>query len=208
MERNIEQTQIQDYLEMLVLKQQEEVYWIVHGNVLVSTDMGFSLEMYKTKVDNHILNSSISLMTSILEQNGDTYKDNFPISINPCEYHFSSEEDLANWKDKYKIPKEASAEEAIYIFKDKYEIESEEIEEIRRILAIRYAISTEGYSATKSIEISSSISRQSAVMLQENGSGLTGVNVVIEPIRKYPGEQPAHDFSKAYLIIKTLLVDT
>lgn len=185
MERNIEQTQIQDYLEMLVLKQQEEVYWIVHGNVLVSTDMGFSLEMYKTKVDNHILNSSISLMTSILEQNGDTYKDNFPISINPCEYHFSSEEDLANWKDKYKIPKEASAEEAIYIFKDKYEIESEEIEEIRRILAIRYAISTEGYSATKSIEISSSISRQSAVMLQENSSALTGVNITVEPIRQY-----------------------
>ena len=185
MERNIEQTQIQDYLEMLVLKQQEEVYWIVHGNVLVSTDMGFSLEMYKTKVDNHILNSSISLMTSILEQNGDTYKDNFPISINPCEYHFSSEEDLANWKDKYKIPKEASAEEAIYIFKDKYEIESEKIEEIRRILAIRYAISTEGYSATKSIEISSSISRQSAVMLQENSSALTGVNITVEPIRQY-----------------------
>lgn len=26
----------------------------------------------------------------------------------------------------------------------------------------------------------------------------------LEPIRKYPGEQPAHDFSKAYLIIKTL----
>ena len=141
--------------------------------------------MYKTKVDNNILNSSISLMTGILEQNGDVYKDTFPISINPCEYHFSSEEELAKWKEKYKIPKEASAEEALYIFKDKYEIESEEINEIRRILAIRYAISTEGYSATKSIEISSSISRQSAVMLQENSSKLTGVNITVEPIRQY-----------------------
>ena len=123
------------------------------GNVLVSTDMGFSLEMYKTKVEDNILNNSISLMTRILSNNGDTYKDNFPITINPFEYKFSSEEELSNWKKKYKIPNEASAEEAFYIMRDYYEIESEEVEEIRRILAIRYAISTEGYSATKSIQI-------------------------------------------------------
>ena len=147
--------------------------------------MGFSLEMYKTKVDSSILNNSISIMTRILEQNGDSYKDDFPISINPCQYNFSSEEELSKWKEKYKIPEEASAEEALYIFRDKYEIESEDIGEIRRILAIRYAITTEGYSTTKSIQISSSISRQSAVMLQENGSELTGVNITVEPIRQY-----------------------
>ena len=155
------------------------------GNVLVSTDMGFSLEMYKTKVEDNILNNSISLMTRILANNGDTYIDDFPISINPYEYHFSSEEKLEEWKKRYDIPREASAEEAFYIVRDYYNIKSEDAEEIRRILAIRYAISTKGYSATKSIEISSSISRESAVMLQENSSGLTGVNVVIEPVRKY-----------------------
>lgn len=141
--------------------------------------------MYKTKVDSSILNNSISIMTRILEQNGDSYKDNFPISINPCQYNFSSEEELANWKEKYKIPEEASAEEALFIFRDKYEIESEDIGEIRRILAIRYAITTEGYSTTRSIQISPNISRQSAVMLQENGSELTGVNITVEPIRQY-----------------------
>ena len=141
--------------------------------------------MYKTKVDSSILNNSISIMTRILEQNGDSYKDNFPISINPCQYNFSSEEELANWKEKYRIPEEASAEEALFIFRDKYEIESEDIGEIRRILAIRYAITTEGYSTTRSIQISPNISRQSAVMLQENGSELTGVNITVEPIRQY-----------------------
>ncbi len=147
--------------------------------------MGFSLEMYKTKVDDDVLNNSISLMTRILEMNGDSYIDNFPISINPYEYHFSSEEELEEWKKKYKIPEQASPQEAMYIVKDKYKIESEDAEEIRRILAIRYAISTQGYSVTKSIQISPSISRKSAVMLHENSSDLTGVNIVVEPIRKY-----------------------
>ena len=42
-----------------------------------------------------------------------------------------------------------------------------------------------GYSATKSIQISEEISRNSAVQLQERSEELTGVNIVIEPIRKY-----------------------
>ncbi len=147
--------------------------------------MTFSLEMYKTKVEDSILNYSISVMTNILTQNGDSYNDNFPISTNPFEFHFNSEEELLNWKKKYKIPETASAQEAFYLFRDKYGIESEDVDEIRRILAIRYEISTKGYSATKSIEISKEISRNSAVQLQENGSKLTGVNVVVEPVRVY-----------------------
>ena len=64
-----------------------------NGTVLVSSEMTFSLEMYKSKSDDESLNSSISLMTQILETNGDSYVDNFPISIEPFEYNFSSEEE-------------------------------------------------------------------------------------------------------------------
>ena len=72
------------------------------GNVLVSTDMGFSLEMYKTKVDDNMLNNSISLMTRILANNGDIYIDDFPISINPFEYHFSSDKKFNEFKEIWK----------------------------------------------------------------------------------------------------------
>ena len=155
------------------------------GNTLVSTDMTFSLEMYKTKVEDEQLNDSILLMTTILENNGDGYIDEFPISIEPFEYHFDSDEALAEWKKKYDIPETASAEEAFYIMRDKYGINTDDVKDIRKILAIRYSIATIGYSTTKSIEISDSLSRESAVQLQERGEELTGVNIVIEPIRKY-----------------------
>ena len=155
------------------------------GNVLVSTEMQFSLEMYKSKTDDEQLNSSILLMTNILEANGNSYIDNFPISIDPFEFHFDTEDELIKWKKTYKIPDAASAEEAFYLFRDKYNINSENIKEIRQILAIRYAISTVGYSTTRSIEISDEISRECAVQLQENSQSLTGVNIVVEPIRVY-----------------------
>ena len=141
--------------------------------------------MYKTKVEDEQLNDSILLMTLILESNGDEYVDTFPISINPFTYNFDSEEALAEWKKTYKIPETASAEEAFYIMRDKYKIKTDDINDIRKILAIRYAITTRGYSTTKSMKISDEISRQSAVQLQERGEELTGVNIVIEPIRQY-----------------------
>ena len=156
-----------------------------NGVPLVSSDMAFSLEMYKSKADDASINHSISVMTSILENNGDKYVDKFPISINPFKYEFSSEEKLNEWKEKYDIPETASAEEAFYLFRDKYNINSDDVAEIRRILAIRYAITTTGYSATQSIEISSSISRNSAIQLQEHSLELTGVNVVTESNRIY-----------------------
>lgn len=147
--------------------------------------MKFSLEMYKSKTDDEQLNKSILLMTNILEQNGNSYVDTFPISIEPFEYHFDSEESLMAWKKEYKIPEAASAEEAFYLFRDKYNINSDNVKEIRQILAIRYAITTIGYSTTRSIDISKEISRESAVQLQENSQKLTGVNIVVEPTRVY-----------------------
>ena len=156
-----------------------------NGNVFVSTEMHFSLEMYKSKSSDEQLNKSILVMTNILESNGDGYVDTFPIIIDPFEYCFDSEEELKDWKKKNGIPETASAEEAFYLFKDKYNIKEEEKKQIRQILAIRYAISTIGYSTTRSIEISKEISRNSAVQLQENSEDLTGVNVIVEPIRIY-----------------------
>lgn len=156
-----------------------------NGTSLVSSEMVFSLEMYKSKADDKSLNSSISLMSEILRNNGDSYVDNFPISINPFAFNFDSEESLAKWKENYKIPEAASAEEAFYLFRDKYNIDSEDIDEIRRILAIRYEISTKGYSATRSLAISKSITRNSAIQLQENSNDLTGVNVITDSNRIY-----------------------
>ena len=162
-----------------------------NGTNLVSSEMVFSLEMYKSKADDKSLKSSISLMTRILRDNGDSYVDNFPISINPYEFHFESEEALAKWKENYKIPEAASAEEAFYLFRDKYNIDSEDPDEIRRVLAIRYEISTKGYSVTRSLSISKSISRNSAIQLQENSNDLTGVNVITDSNRMYSMENLA-----------------
>ena len=157
-----------------------------NGIELATTEMTFSLEMYKTKLDDKILNETALKIINTLEANGDSYTDTFPIKINPFEYTFSSEEKKKDWLKTYKLDENTTAEEAFYYFKDKYDIENEDITEIRKILVIRYRISSEGYSTTKSLTISNNISRTSALVFTEQSDTYPGVTVGQSSKRTYP----------------------
>lgn len=155
------------------------------GNTLAGTTMGFSLELYKTKVDTDTLYASILNMVNVLEANGDRYVDSFPISINPFGFNFSDEASLQKWKQNNKIDEAASAEECFYFFKNKYKINNDSIEETRKIIAIVYEIKTKGYSTTKSIEVASNISSASVQVFEERSNDFPGLAVVKVPIRNY-----------------------
>ncbi len=156
-----------------------------NGSILAGEEMTFSLEMYKTKTENSALNETIFRIINTLEENGDKYTDTFPIKINPFEYTFTSDEKKKNWLAKYNLEADTSAEEAFYYFKDKYEIEKDNVEDIRKILTVRYRISSEGYSSTKSLTISNNISRKSALIFDEQGNKYLGIDVVTSSKRKY-----------------------
>ena len=161
------------------------------GNILASSSMGFSLELYKSKIETDELNNNILNIIKVLEANGDKYVDSFPIDINPFKFNLENDEKIAKWKKDNNISNEASAEQCFYIFKDRYRIKNEDIVETRKIMTIRYAINQTGYSSTKSMKISSSISRNSAIIFSEQSELYPGINIVVEPIRRYTSENLA-----------------
>ncbi len=95
------------------------------------------------------------------------------------------------WKQLHKLDEKLTAEECFEHFKAKYGITNENIEEVRAIIAIRYRITEEGYSSTRSITISNKISRESAIMLNERSKEFPGVNIVVEANRYYPEQSLA-----------------
>lgn len=139
------------------------------GNTLAITEMSFSLELYKSKIETEDLNNTILNMINVLEKNGDRYIDSFPISIEPLEFKIDEEESI-EWKKKYKIDENANPEECLYFFKEKYDITNNDIYETRKIIGIRYEITKNGYSSIKSIKISSNISRASALEFSEKSN--------------------------------------
>lgn len=154
------------------------------GNILASTKMGFSIELYKTKIDTQTLNNTILDLVKVLEKNNQKYVDSFPITINPFQFTIEGDS-LAKWKQKNKMKDDATAEDCFYKFKIKYKIQNENIEEVRKIIAIRYEIAEKGYSSTKSLNIATDINRQTVAELSERSDDFPGINIVTEPIRTY-----------------------
>ena len=154
------------------------------GNVLVTSSQKFNVELYKSKIDNNTLNNSILKIVNVLEKYQVSYSDSFPININPFSFKIS-DETLKNWKKSYNIGENATAEEAFYKFKDKYKIENDDVTEIRKIIAIRYAITKEGYSSTKALTIAKDVPREAVAEFSENGDEFPGISISVEPVRKY-----------------------
>ena len=154
------------------------------GNVLVSSSQKFNLELYKSKIDTNALNDSILKIIQVLEKYNVSYVDSFPIKIDPFEYTIA-DTNFSNWKSNNGIDENATAEEAFYKFKDKYKIQNTDISEIRKIIAIRYAIVQEGYSSTKSLTIAKDIPREAVAEFSEEGDEFPGINISVQPVRQY-----------------------
>ncbi len=156
------------------------------GNKLVTTKTGFSLELYKTKIDNQTLNKSILKLIELLEKNGDSYIDNLPIEVNPYKFSYDKEETLKEWKKQNNINENATAEEAFNKLKEKYEIVEDDVQKARKIMAIRYEITNNAFSNIRPVTISKDISYLSANQIREQSSILPGAAVITEPILTYP----------------------
>lgn len=163
-----------------------------NGKLLAATKTGYSIELYKTKIDNQTLNNTILKMIRLLESNNDKYINNFPIN-DKYEFILSSEETIKKWKEKYDISEKATAKDCVYRFREKYEITNTEMKDVLKIIAIRYEITTKGYSSIRSIKIAEDISKISAIQFNEQNADFPGINIVSQPIRTYTsGSLAAH----------------
>ena len=162
------------------------------GNELAGVRTEYSVELFKTNIDNEELNNTILRLVNLLNEYQVSYTDAFPIKINPFEYTIADDE-LVEWKEDNKIDENAGAEEAFYIFKDKYDITQESVEDIRKIISIRYKITTIGYSATKSITIAEDVSEEIVAQISERNSEFPGISISADAIRTYlAGSLAAH----------------
>lgn len=155
-----------------------------NGNIIAGTTTKYSLNIYKSKIDTNVLNNTLLEVVKVLELNGDTYKDEFPIKINPIEFTID-EEKQKKWLISNELEEGLNAEEVLQNYKQKYNINSDNTEEIRKIIGIRYGIEKEGYSSMKPYTISKNISKKSVAIFEEQNLSFPGIDIEISPIRLY-----------------------
>lgn len=163
------------------------------GTLLARVEAQNTIVLYKTKVNNQVLNDTILRLINLLSKKGDKYVDNFLMDVNPYRFKLTEEESQKKWKKVNNINEDATAEETFNYFKNKYEITTDNVEDARKIMAIRYEISYQGYSNTKSIQIAQNISRNTLLEIKERNSDFPGVEITEEPKRVYPlGNTASH----------------
>ncbi len=156
-----------------------------NGNILAGTKIKYSLELYKSKIETEQLNNTILNAINVLEKNSDTYIDEFPITINPIQYKFSDEEKTKNWLERKKIDVNSSAEQALNFYIEKYKLTNYSLEDARKIIAVRYGIEENGYTAMRAYTISENISEESVLIFEEQNNSFPGMAIEKTPIRNY-----------------------
>ncbi|MBR4110587.1 MAG: penicillin-binding protein 2 [Clostridia bacterium] len=155
-----------------------------YGKVIATSKLGYSVQIYKTKIENERLNNVLLEVANILEKNGDEYYDNIPIDYENMTFT-KSENSIKNWKQKNKIKEEATVEETIEFLKNKYQIQHTEIDDVRKIIALRYELSTNVYTSYKPVMLAKNISIESMLEIEEKNVSLSGVYIITQPVRDY-----------------------
>lgn len=154
-----------------------------NANVLAGTTTKFALELYKSKIEEETLNKTILSAIEILEKNGDSYINEFPIKDG--NYKYDEEEKIKQWLKNNKLSENLTAQEAIMEYVKKYKLEEYTLDEAMKIIPARYGLEKNGYSAAKPYTIARNISKQSVLEFEEQKHNFPGIATKDMPIRNY-----------------------
>lgn len=154
------------------------------GNILATTTSSFNIEIYKTKSSSQTLNNCILNLINVFESYGVSYPNNFPIN-NECTAFTKEGESLTKWLKNYKLDENTTPEEAMNYFINYYDIETDNLADARKIISIRYEITTKGYSNIKSLKLAEDVPMEVVAQISERNSNFPGVTITTESSRKY-----------------------
>ena len=155
-----------------------------YGKLLVTNEIGYDLCLYYTKIEKKELNEILLKVANILEKNGDEYYNNFPIDFETMTF-LKSEASINTWKKNNGLNEEMTPEEVTEFYKKKYQITNDDINEISKIIPLRYEIASKGYTSYKSVTLAKEISKESMLEIEERNNEFSGINISKYPIRKY-----------------------
>ena len=164
-----------------------------NGVVLAGTKIHYSIELYKSKISEEELNYTILNVISILEKNGDSYENMFPIKTNPIEFSLKNEQTSESWLKENKFKEDQTAEQAFNYYIDKYNLTGFSADDAIKIIAVRYGIEKKGYTSMSPYVISKEICEKSVLEFLEKNSSFPGISIQGTPIRNYKyGQLASH----------------
>ncbi len=155
-----------------------------NGNILAGTTVRFSLDIYRSKIDEETLNDTLLRTINVLEKNNDKYNNEFPIDIETMQFKYDEERTKA-FLDENELDENLSANDTIDYYINEYNLQKYSKQDAIKIIAIRFGISKYGYTSMRGYEISPNVSEKSIAEIEEKNQEFPGISIDYIPIREY-----------------------
>ncbi len=175
-----------------------------YGRLLAGNKQSYSVNVLKADLPTKTVDDIALAVINIIEENGDTYKDEVPILINPVR--FKQEDEEQRWKSQYNMPPEATAKEALQKLAQDFEIPAElSDEESYQLLKKEYGLVLPFDVATMQFDYDKEeIKWKKANNFSENATA-EEVFAALCTKHKIPREQYGDEKAKKILAVKYLV---
>ena len=164
-----------------------------YGRALVSNENGYSVQIQSGNQTAKELNETICRLVLLFVDQDHGYIDDFPMTLTePFAFSFSGETDEAislkkkQFFDQLEL-KAGTESEVLFALCERYQIDTTayDAELVRRIVGVRYEMERRSFNASTPYTFASDVSLAIVTSVKEQTDRYRGVNIVVEPIRKY-----------------------
>lgn len=157
-----------------------------YGRSLATNRVCYDITFDKNNVIRENENSIILELISILEENGEEWIDNLPLTKEaPFEYT-GSEAAKTRLRKHLDLAEFASAEDVVFRLREKYGLEEMSDEDFRKAAGVRYEMDRVGYNYTTPYTFAEDVSSATINIISEHSYYFQGIEITESYEREYP----------------------
>ena len=157
-----------------------------YGRPLATNRVRYDITFDKNNIVKDSENSIILELITILEENGEEWIDNLPLTKEaPFEYT-GTETAQKRLRNTLDLAEFASAEDVVYRLKERYDLEDASDEEFRKIAGVRYEMERVGYNYVTPYTFANDVSMTTINIISEHSYYFQGIDITERYKREYP----------------------
>ncbi len=157
-----------------------------YGRSLAANRVRYDITFDKNNIVKDSENSVILELISILEENGEEWIDNLPLTKEePFEYS-GTEAARTKLRKHLDLAEFASAEDVVFRLKEKYGLEEMNSEDFRKVAGVRYEMDRVGYNYVTPYTFAKDVSAVTINIISEHSYYFQGIEITENYERQYP----------------------
>ena len=157
-----------------------------YGRSLAANRVRYDITFDKNNIVKDSENSVILELVSILEENGEEWIDNLPLTKEePFEYS-GTEAARTKLRKHLDLAEFASAEDVVFRLKEKYGLEEMNSEDFRKVAGVRYEMDRVGYNYVTPYTFAKDVSAVTINIISEHSYYFQGIEITENYERQYP----------------------